>query len=277
MKSDSVFVLLFVMLIIGLVSLVGIETIDAGQIGVQTKFGKIVKNSVEPGIHWVNPIGGDIVRYNVREQSVEIVTPTYTRDMQQAKINVLATYCLNKADVGIVHQTFGRNYADKVVFPKIIGAVKDVIGNVEATELINSREKTAKQILESVMAQINLSNIPVTITSLVMQNIDYSDVFEKSIEEKVIAQQNAIRAQNETKRIEEESRQTVIRAEAEAKTKLVIAEAEAKAIEIRGKALKENPDVVMLNGIEKWDGKMPNTLFVGSSIPNVFDVSKLIK
>lgn len=254
-----------------------LTTVDAGQIGVRTQFGKVTENSVEPGLHFVNPIGGAIIRYDVREQKADMKCPTYTKDMQQADIQIVATYALNKGDVGVVHQTYGTAYADKVVLPKIVSAVKDVIGNIEAAALVNAREKAAKSILDTATAQIVEAKVPVTITSLVIANIDYSDAFEKSIEEKVIAQQNAIREQNKTKQIEEESRQAVIRAEAQAKAKVAIAEADAKAVEIQGKALKENKDVVLLEAIKKWDGKTPETLFMGGGADNVLDVGRFVK
>jgi len=240
-------------------------TVDAGSIGVRTQFGRVTENSVEPGLHFVNPIGGSIVRYDVREQKKEIMAPTYTKDMQQADIAVIVTYALNKSDVGIVHQTYGTGYADKVVLPKVIAAVKDVIGGIEATELINAREKAARAILENATMQLSSAKIPVTITSLVLANIDYSDTFERSIEEKVVAQQNAIRAQNETKRVEEEARQTVVRANAE-----------AEAIRIRAQALKENPDVLLQDAIKRWDGKLPTT-FMGTVPSAVLDMSNFVK
>ncbi len=276
--AGAVLATLGIIVVIGLLFTgCSLTTVDAGQIGVRTQFGKVTENSVEPGLHFVNPIGGHIIKYDVREQKAEIKAPTYTKDMQQADIFIVVTYALNKGEVGVVHQTYGTAYADRVVLPKVTGAIKDVIGNIEAAELVNAREKAAKSILDTATAQIAEAKVPVTITSLVITNIDYSDVFEKSIEEKVVAQQNAIRAQNETKRVEEESKQTVIRAEAQAKSKLALAEAEAKAVEIRGKALKENPDVVMLEAITKWDGKMPTTLFTGNGAANVLDVSKFVK
>ena len=241
-------------------------TVDAGQIDVRTQFGKVTENSVEPGLHFVNPVGGAIIKYDVREQKTEIKAPTYTKDMQQADITVVVTYALKKADVGIVHQTFGTAYADRVVLPKVTGAIKDVIGGIEATELINAREKAAKNILDTAVAQISDANVPVTITSLVLANIDYSDTFEKSIEEKVVAQQNAIRAQNETKRVEEESRQVVVRANAE-----------AEAMKIRAQALKENQNILLQDFIKKWDGKFPSTLFLGGDANQVIDVTKFLK
>ena len=243
-----------------------LTTVDAGQIGVRTQFGKVTENSVEPGLHFVNPIGGRIITYDVREQKAEGNCATYTKDMQQANIQIVATYALKKSDVGIVHQTFGTEYANRVVFPKIISAVKDVIGNIEAAELVNAREKAAKSILDTATAQVADAKVPVTITSLVITNIDYSDVFEKSIEEKVVAQQNAIRAQNETKRVEEEARQVVVRANAE-----------AEAMKIRAQALKENQNILLQDFIKKWDGKFPGTLFIGGDASTVLDVGKFIK
>lgn len=273
--SAVLFTLSIIFVIILVVAGISLTTVDAGQIGVRTQFGRVTENSVEPGLHFVNPIGGHIIKYDVREQKADMKCPTYTKDMQQADIQIVSTYALNKADVGIVHQTFGTSYADKVVLPKIVSAVKDVIGNIEAAALVNAREKAAQAILENATAQIAAAKVPVTLTSLVIANIDYSDAFEKSIEEKVIAQQNAIREQNKTKQIEEESRQAVIRAEAQAKAKVAIAEADAKAVEIQGKALKENKDVVLLEAIKKWNGVLPTT-FMGDTT-KVFDTSTLIK
>lgn len=243
-----------------------LTTVDAGQIGVRTQFGKVTENSVEPGLHFVNPIGGKIIKYDVREQKAEIKAPTYTKDMQQADIFVVVTYAMNKGEVGIVHQTYGTAYADRVVLPKVTGAIKDVIGNIEAAELVNAREKAAKNIFDTATAQITEAKVPVTITSLVITNIDYSDVFEKSIEEKVVAQQNAIRAQNETKRVEEEARQVVVRANAE-----------AEAMKIRAQALKENQNILLQDFIKKWDGKFPSTLFLGGDANQVVDITKFLK
>ena len=69
----------------------------------------------------------------------------------------------------------------------------------------------------------------------------------------LLQQQAALKARNKTVQVEEEAKQ-----------KLVTAKAEAEAISIRAKALAENKDVVILNAIEKWDGKAPQTLSIGA-------------
>lgn len=65
--AEAVLVTLAIVVVIALIGAgCSLTTIDAGQIGVRTQFGRVTENSVEPGLHWVNPIGGRIVRYDVR-------------------------------------------------------------------------------------------------------------------------------------------------------------------------------------------------------------------
>ena len=79
-----------------------------------------------------------------------------------------------------------------------------------------------------------------------LTNIDYSDAFEKSIEEKQIATQNAIKAKNNTVKIMEEAKQQVISAKAE-----------AEAMRIKSNALKTNKSLIEYEAVQKWDGKLP--------------------
>ncbi|MDY8015799.1 prohibitin family protein, partial [Escherichia coli] len=43
--------------------------------------------------------------------------------------------------------------------------------------------------------------------------------------------------------------------------------AEAEAIRLRGEALRENPGLVALTTAERWDGKLPDTMIPGSTVP----------
>jgi len=44
-------------------------------------------------------------------------------------------------------------------------------------------------------------------------------------------------------------------------------DAEAKAISARAQALAQNTNLVNLNAVEKWDGKLPESLVPGSAMP----------
>ena len=88
-----------------------------------------------------------------------------------------------------------------------------------------------------------------------MTAIAYSGVFEKAIESKVTAEQEALRAKNKTVQIQEEAKQ-----------KLISAEAEAKSMSIRAHALTQNKNLVEYEAVQKWDGKLPEYM-LGGSVP----------
>lgn len=88
-----------------------------------------------------------------------------------------------------------------------------------------------------------------------------------SLNAKIQATQMAEQRRNEVAQAKAEADKERARAQGEADAKLTLAEADAKAIAIRAEALRSNPDVVTLNAVEKWDGKLPTYMASGSPLP----------
>ena len=86
-------------------------------------------------------------------------------------------------------------------------------------------------------------------------DINYSEVFERAIESKVTAEQEALKAKNKTVQVQEEAKQ-----------KVIAAQAEAKSMAIRAQALAQNKSLVQYEAVQKWDGKMPQYM-LGNSVP----------
>lgn len=86
-----------------------------------------------------------------------------------------------------------------------------------------------------------------------------------SINAKIEATQMAQRRRNEVEQAKAEADKQIEAARGEAESKLTIAKAEADAIRIKGGALSENPKLVELSAIEKWNGQMPQ--FTGGALP----------
>ena len=235
---------------IGLALLAGCGQVDSGYTGLKLSWGKVVSEPLGPGLWFYNPIGGSLIVYDCREQRFDLRTNAYTKDVQSADFQIVVTFSLDQTQVVALHNGIGAQYVSKILQPVVIGVTKDVIGHWEADKLINGRDKATKEIFDQVTQE--LKGKPIRVSSVVLANIDYSDVFEKAIEDKQVAMQNAIRAKNRTQEVEEEARQ-----------KLITAEAEAKSMQIRGDALKANPGLVQLEAVSKWDGRAPQTLVIG--------------
>lgn len=231
--------------------LAGCGQVDSDEVGFKTWWGKIDTPALGPGLYFVCPCAGKMWHYSIRDIRRDIRMETYTKDIQTAEFVISVIHTIDPTKVTELHTKYGPNYANVLIEPAIAAATKDVIGQWEADKLVNGREQAAKSIYDKVVAL--LADRPITVKAVVLSNCDFSDVFERSIEAKVVAMQEAIKAKNKTVQVEEEARQ-----------RLILAESEAKAMTIKGNALKENPGLVALEAVQKWDGKAPQTLVVGS-------------
>jgi regulator of protease activity HflC (stomatin/prohibitin superfamily) len=120
----------------------------------------------------------------------------------------------------------------------------------------------------------------VTIENVQIENIDFSDAYEKSIEQRMLAEVEVqkIRQNAEREKVSAEITVTQATAQANAVRQRALAEAEAiklrgeaeaAAISARGKALGDNPHLVTLVQAERWDGKLPVTMVPGGAVPMI--------
>lgn len=230
-----------------------ISIVGAGERGVKVTMGKVSPQSYTEGVHFVTPFISKIHTMDVKTQKSNIRTQVYTKDIQQAAISYVINYNLQPDNVHKMYREVGKNYKDTVLMPVVEGTIKDVIGKWNAQDLVANREKATKEILFKLQSQ--LSDNYINVTDFQMTAINYSDVFEKAIESKVTAEQEALKAKNRTVQVQEEARQ-----------KVISAEAEAKSMAIRANALTQNKALVEYEAVKKWDGKLPEYM-MGNSVP----------
>ncbi len=232
----------------------GIKIVDTGHRGIETRFGKVVSESLPEGIYFFNPITSTIVEMDTRLQRIDGDTDTYTRDVQQANIKYTLNYRLQQNAAHIVYRDIGREWESRLIPQVVLGTLKEVVGKWDAVDLISNRDKAAAAALDSI--RDNLAERNVEVSRFEITDIAYTREFENSVEQKVIAQQKAIEEQNRTKQIEEQARQ-----------KVLSAEAEAKSIQIRAQALERNAKLVEWEAVQKWNGILPQYMLGGGAMP----------
>lgn len=232
----------------------GCGQIDPGEVGFKTSFGEITSRDVlHEGLWFYSPFGGNLVVYDTKNQKLVFKTEQYTKDIQQCKIALSVIYNLKSSSVIEMHQRTGKEYPSTLIEPAVLGSVKDVMGKWEATDIISKREDATKFIKETLSAKMNQYGI--NIVDVEILDIEFTDVFERAVEAKQVAQENAKTAKNKTVQVEEESKQ-----------KVISAEAEAKAMAVRAKALESNKSLVEYEAVMKWDGKLP-VYMMGNTVP----------
>ena len=232
----------------------GIKVVDTGHRGIETRFGKVVSESLPEGFYWFNPLTSAVVEIDTRIQRSDGETDTYTRDVQQAAIKYTLNYRLQQNAAHLMYRDIGRDWEQKLIPQVVLGTLKEVVGKWDAVDLISNRDKAANTAFESI--RDNLAKYNVEISRFEITDISYTKEFENSVEQKVIAQQKAIEEQNRTKQIEEQARQ-----------KVLSAEAEAKSMQIRAEALEQNAKLVEWEAVQKWNGVLPQYMLGGGSVP----------
>ena len=227
--------------------------VGPGERGIKVTMGKVQPESYGEGLQLIFPFVQKFRTMDVKTQRNTKTTAVYTKDIQQARITYVLNYNVEPSSVNKLFQEVGLDYESKILIPVVEGTRKDIIGKWNAQDLIANRERATGDILEKL--QFQLKDNYLNVTDFQMTEINYSDVFERAIESKVTAEQEALKAKNKTVQVQEEAKQ-----------KVIAAEAEARSMAIRAQALAQNKSLVQYEAVQKWDGKMPQYM-LGNSVP----------
>ncbi|SFP48591.1 Regulator of protease activity HflC, stomatin/prohibitin superfamily [Ruminobacter amylophilus] len=260
-------------------------TVNASMVGVVLSGGKISSVS-QPGMHSKVPFYQQVKFIDLKSNSGSVKTEAYTFDQQNAtlKINVIWNFVGTKAEDIYVNYKGDEKYIyEYVIAPKLIDCAKTIFGQYNAEKVIQKRAEFVN-LLNTQFKEL-MTDIPVQIRSVQVEDISFSKVYETSVENAMKARADVEKAKAELERVQLESQQKVKiaeaeseavkkRADAQAYAILKTEEANAAAIRLRGEALRENSEIVRLTVAEKWDGKLPSTMVPGSSLPFIDVKSK---
>ena len=240
--------------IISLVGLIcipfSVYTVDTGEIAV-VKFLGQANNVREAGTYFDFWITNTYQKYDSKTQKIMISTATYSSDAQTMDIQMTVQYkIMTDKAIKIAEQYGSLDALQSRIESVAIEKAKATLSSHKAMNIIADRASMSPLVEEAIKKAID-EKFYVDIQTVAMTNIDFSDAFEKAVEDKMIAEQQQLKAnyENETK---------IAKAKAEAEAKIVQAEAEAKSNDLLEKSLTEK--ILRQLYIEKWDGKLPSTV-----------------
>jgi prohibitin 2 len=254
-------------IIVSVIAISSVRIVEAGNRGVLVQFGNVdTSNSLDEGIHFVVPFRDNVIQMEVRTQKIVEDTTSASKDLQDVSTQVALNYHLNPDRAQVVYQQLGFDYANRVIIPAIQESVKQVTARFNAEELITKRETVKNQIEEQITDRLASYNIMADAVSIT--DFQFSELFKSAVEAKVAAQQRALQAQNELRRIQIEAQQNeaqaigeqkanIARAEGIKQSNVLQAEGEAQAITIIDEQLRNNPTYLEWLKSTRWDGKLP--------------------
>ncbi|MDP9762805.1 prohibitin family protein [Deinococcus enclensis] len=249
------------LIVAGLLVGQAIRVIPAGYVGVVFSAVSGVKPSpLQEGIHLVVPFVDHVTLYDARLQEVTLGKGTQSGDEEAIRArskeglditaDVTVNFHLNRAQAAVLHKELGRNYLETVVRPQVRSKVRDAIGQFNAADLISTERQAVEASITKSLAEVFGRN-NLLLDSVLLRELRIPESVAKAIEQKQTAEQQVAVERNRLQQAEISAKRAVVEAEGEAKASVAKARGEAEALSLRGRALRENPQLIQLTVAEK--------------------------
>jgi regulator of protease activity HflC (stomatin/prohibitin superfamily) len=267
-------------------------TVDQTERGVILRTGAVI-GTAQPGLGFKVPMIDSVEKISVKTITYSWdKMNSYSFDQQPADLKISVTLRAAPEKVGELYAKFGRleTAVNQVVNPAVNQQVKIVFGRYTAVKAIQERGPLNAAIKDAITATLK-DDPMIIVESVQLENIEFSANYLHSIEQRMLAEVEVQKLQQNAEREKVQAQITVtqatakanaVRAEAQAQADAlrlngearatnirITGEAEAAAIDARAKALGTNPNLVTLVQAERWNGVLPTTMVPGSAVPFV--------
>lgn len=204
---------------------------------------------------WVfyNPLTTKVYEYPTYVQTVDY--PAFTinaKDGPEFVVDPTISLRINEGQSPAVFKKY-RLKLDKIINGVLFNYIRDAfrvqLNQYTTDEIVSKRAEFEKNIEAYLSESLEKEGFHL---EQLTSGLKYPSSIEESINRKVQAEQNAMRAQNE-----------VALAKAEAEKLVVAAQAEREANELKNRALTK--EILQQMWIDKWDGHVPTYMGTGSS------------
>lgn len=230
--------------------------IQPGEKGLLIRLGSISETTYDNGFHFKIPFLDRIERISIQTQKLQGEGNAASKDLQSVQGDIVLNYRIDPSQIITIYKAIWGNEAveNKIIWPMIQEWVKATTAKYTAEELITKRQLVSMDMSDTMKKKLSVYGIIVQDVNIV--NFSFSDGFDRAIENKVKAEQDALAQKNTLEKIKYEAQQ-----------KIETAKAEAESIRIQVEAIKSQwgGEYINLKWIEKWDGKLPQTQLGGNT------------
>lgn len=240
-----------------------VALVKAGDRGVIfNKFSGVdTSRNLAEGMHFIIPLVESVRTMTVQVQKNTFTTAASSKDLQQVNTEVVINFHLDPDNVARLYQDVGEDYISKLIEPSVQESIKAVTAEYNATDLIAKRPLVKKQAQDVVSER--LSKYHILVNDFSITDFKFSGEFEKAIEAKQVAEQEALQKSYELQKAKKDAEIAITQAEAKKTSTIALAQGDAESQRLLRQTL--TPELIELRRIEKWDGKYPQVM--GDSVP----------
>jgi regulator of protease activity HflC (stomatin/prohibitin superfamily) len=166
-----------------------------------------------------------------------------TRDGQEVNVDASVIYSIDPNKVIQMHIEWQDRYQDNVVRPLARGIIRDTASQYGIEEIVSSKRAELEQVITDEMI-IKLAENNLVLVDFILRDLHFTDEYAAAVEQKQIAEQNALQAQFVVEQKRQEAEQARQTAQGQADAAVIAAQGEAEAILVKARAQAEANDVL---------------------------------
>lgn len=214
-----------------------IYTVDAGHRAILFhRLTGVGDKAYAEGVHLKLPWFERPIIFDVKARPHLTTSLTGSRDLQMVNISLRALCKPDVMKLREIYRSLGPDYEEKVLQSIVHEVLKSVVAQYNASELIIQRETVSQMIRKRLVQRSR--DFHILLDDVAITHLNFSPEYEKAVESKQVAQQQA-----------EKARYLVLKAQEEKKRVIIHAEGEQKSAAMIGDAIKSNPGFVELRRI----------------------------
>jgi prohibitin 1 len=168
-----------------------VVSVPTGHVGVLTLFGRVTGETLNEGIHVINPLKS-VEKLSIQTQSVKESANVPSNEGLILALDTSLLFHLDRSKAADVFQKVGANYAEKIVEPTLRAAIRASTSSHTANALYtNARELVQQQIQDQLTAE--LAPRGVIVENILLRDVQLPAMLKGSIEAKQQAEQDALR------------------------------------------------------------------------------------
>ena len=225
-------------------------------------------NFLFPGVQKAIPYDTRVLTYTMAgsfaegEPKGDDAITTLTKDGQMVTMDLSIRFHIDQTRVTNLHREIGPDYINKVIRPEIRNQIRLAVSAYPVTEVYTEkRSEIQNQTQENLKRKFSASYL--ILDEVLIRNIRFSPEFEKAIEQKQIAQQEAQRMQY----VLDKERQ-------EKDRKIIEAQGEAESIRLKAIVLAQNPALIQYEYVQKLAPGVKTIITDGKTIMSLGDITK---
>jgi regulator of protease activity HflC (stomatin/prohibitin superfamily) len=251
--------------------LVFIEPTERGVLITALRANAVGAQPLAPGLHWIVPVAERVEVYSIATTNYTLhfdpvgdqpgPIRARTNDGQEVFMAVAVLYAPEPSEVVRLHVDWQDRYPDVVVVPLVSSLLRDTASQYGIEEIVSTQRAEVERLIAAALAE-KLAEHHLRLDEFVLHDIRFSPEYAAAVEQKQIAEQQALQAAITVQQRRQEAEgvrltaqgaadAAVIAAEGRAQATLLQGQAEAESLRLVQAALEENPDMLSFRYIDQ--------------------------